>query len=355
MTVETDVDFRPGPVATDDVLFARQGALGRVRLNRPRAINALTHDMVRSVQAQLEEWAADDAVSAVALEGAGDRGLCAGGDVRAIREAVLGGEGDPLGFWADEYRLDALVARYPKPFVALMDGIVMGGGLGLSAWGSLRLVTERSRVAMPETAIGFFPDVGMLFLLARAPGELGTHMALTGATVSGEDAVFAGLADAVVDSSTFPALLARLAAGEVPAAESLGDVRPASALAAARSWVDECYAGDDAATILDRLRSHGSPAAREAGELIASRSPLSVAVTLEAIRRAARLATPEDVFAQDLALGEAFLAGSDFVEGVRAVLVDRDHAPRWRHASVTGVPRDAVLRMFARAPQPQTG
>ena len=352
MTVETDVDFRPRPAATDDVLFARQGGLGRVRLNRPRAINALTHDMVRSAYAQLEEWAGDDAVSAVALEGAGERGLCAGGDVRAIREAVLGGAGDPVGFWADEYRLDALIAGYPKPFVALMDGVVMGGGLGLSAYGSLRLVTERTRVAMPETAIGFFPDVGMLHLLARAPGELGTHLALTGATIGGADAVHVGLADAAVPSAELPDMLARLASGEVPAAETVGDGHPTSCLAAGRSWVDECYVGDDAATILDRLRHHGDPAAREAGELLASRSPLSVAVTLEAIRRAALLPRLQDVLAQDLALGEAFLGGSDFVEGVRAVLVDRDHAPRWTHEGVAAVPRDAVLRMFAAAPQP---
>ena len=354
MSVETDVDFRPGPVATDDVLFAEQGRLGRIRLNRPRAINALTHDMVRSIRAQLERWAGDDAIGVVSIEGAGERGLCAGGDVRAIRSSILHGDGDPVAFWADEYRLDAMIARYPKPFVSLMDGVVMGGGLGVSAWGSLRVTTERSRVAMPETAIGFFPDVGMLFLLARAPGELGTHLALTGATVGGADAVSAGLADAVVDSGRLPDLLRELTGGRAPEPWELHDDRAAapSVLTAQRGWVDECYAGDDAAVILERLRGHHEPAAREAGELMASRSPLSVAVTLEAIRRAARLATPEDVMAQDLALGEAFLSGSDFVEGVRSVLVDRDHAPRWSHAAVADVPRDAVLRMFARAPQP---
>lgn len=353
MSVETDVDFRPGPVATDEVLFARQGPLGRIRLNRPRAINALTQGMVASMQAQLELWAGDDAVTAVALEGAGERGLCAGGDVRALRAAILSGEGDPVAFWHDEYVLDAAIARFPKPFVALMDGIVMGGGLGLSAWGSLRVVTERSRVAMPETAIGFFPDVGMLYLLARAPGELGTHLAMTGVTVGGPDAVHVGLADVVLDSPRLPALVHELADGRLPEPWELRDDRvPPPALASEREWIDECYAGDDAAVILERLREDPAPAAREAAEVIASRSPLSVAVTLEALRRAARLDTPEDVFAQDLALGRAFLGGSDFVEGVRAVLVDRDHDPRWTHASLADVPRDAVLRMFAAAPQP---
>ena len=353
MSVETDVEFRPGPVATDEVLFARQGSLGRIRLNRPRAINALTDAMVASMQAQLERWADDDTVTAVALEGAGERGLCAGGDVRALRSAILSGEDDPARFWAREYALDAAIARFPKHFVALMDGIVMGGGLGLSAWGSLRVATERSRVAMPETAIGFFPDVGMLYLLARAPGEVGTHLAMTGATVGGPDAVYAGLADVVLESRRLPDLVLELADGRVPEPRELDDDRvPVPTLGVERDWIDECYAGDDAAVILDRLRGHRSPAARDAAETIASRSPLSVAVTLEALRRAARLATPEQVFAQDLALGRAFLDGSDFVEGVRAVLVDRDHDPRWTHSCLADVPRDAVMRMFAGAPRP---
>lgn len=356
----TEVEFRPGPVATDEVLYARQGVLGRIRLNRPRAINALTLDMVRSMLAQLHEWASDDAVEVVSVEGAGGRGLCAGGDVRALRTAIVEGTGDPVAFWAEEYRLDAAIHQYPKPFVAAMDGIVMGGGVGISAYGSLRVVTERSRVAMPETAIGFFPDVGALYLLARAPGELGTHLALTGQAASGADAVLCGLADARVHSDQLPDLLGRLADGDVPSAAELGPAPGAGDLArdlagdlaAQREWVDACYAGDDPAAILDRLREHPATAAREAAALMASRSPLSVAVTLEAIRRARRLATLEDVLAQDLALGAAFLRGSDFLEGVRAVLVDRDHAPRWSHSSLAEVDRERVLRMFAEAPQP---
>jgi len=348
MTAQTDVGFRPGPVDTDDVLFARQGALGRILLNRPKAINALTRPMVTSMLAQLEEWAAEDTISVVSVEGAGGRGLCAGGDVRAIRSSIVEGVGDPVGFWADEYRLDAAIHRFPKPFVALMDGIVMGGGVGISAYGSLRLATERSRVAMPETAIGFFPDVGALFLLARAPGELGTHLAMTGQTVSGADAVLCGLADAVVASSVLPSVVERLTAGGTPDVASFGDavVTGPPALDADREWVDECYAGDDPAAILEALRSHPSPRAREAADLMAGRSPLSVAVTLEAIRRAGRMATLEEVLAQDLALGRAFLVRSDFVEGVRAVLVDRDHAPRWSHRSLADVDPEQVRRMF---------
>ncbi|GLZ79630.1 putative enoyl-CoA hydratase [Actinorhabdospora filicis] len=333
------VEFEPGRIGTGEVLYARHGALGRVRLNRPKAINALTHDMIRSMLAQLEDWAADDTVEAVAIEGAGERGLCAGGDVRAIREALLDGVGDPEAFWADEYRLNNLVDVYPKPFVAFMDGVTMGGGVGVSAHGSLRLATERSVIAMPETAIGFFPDVGGLYLLSRAPGETGTHLALTGLPVDGPGAVYCGLADAVVPSAEIPAIIERLAAGE-PA----GDFAPApeAAIAADRAWIDECYAGDDPVAILDALRErHPATAA-----VLAARSPFSVAVTLAAIRRARDLDLP-GVLAQDLRLGRAFAAGPDFAEGVRAVLVDRDNAPRWRPATLAEVDYDAVRALIS--------
>ena len=362
MTSDDDVRFEPRRGDTDAVLFARHGRLGRIRLNRPRAINALTHPMVTAMLAQLQDWAGDDAVTAVSVEGAGERGLCAGGDVRAIREAILSGTGDPTRFWADEYALDALIHAYPKPYVAFMDGVVMGGGVGISAYGSLRLVTERSRVAMPETAIGFFPDVGALYLLARAPGELGTHLALTGATVGGADAVMLGLADALVDSADLPTIRAALAEGS--GADALAGLRRDGEplLAAEREWVDECYAGDDPVQVLGSLRAHASPAARAAATLLAQRSPLSVAVTLEAIRRAADMATLEQVLEQDRVLGAAFMGSPDFSEGVRAVLVDRDHQPRWTHPCLEAVSREEVDRAFratgpgdARSPLPFSG
>src|SRR5664280_1415691 len=209
-----EVCGRPG--MTDEVLYARDGRLGQILLNRPKVINALTGPMVTSVLAQLQDWAQDDAVLAVSIQGAGERGLCAGNDVRALREGLMQGHGSAgaVQFWAHESHLNAAIAGFPKPFVAFMDGIVMGGGVGISAHGSLRLVTERSRVAMPETAIGFFPDVGSLFLLSRAPGEIGTHLAMTGLSVGGADAVTCGLADALFDSQDIPGLIARLAAGE---------------------------------------------------------------------------------------------------------------------------------------------
>lgn len=342
------VAFTPGAAGTDEVLVARHGALGRIRLNRPRAINALTHAMVVAMRIQLEVWAADDTVAAVALEGAGDRGLCAGGDIRQLRDQIMSGDrAGAAEFWWDEYRLDALTHRYPKPYVAFMSGVVMGGGIGVSAHGSLRLVTTDARVAMPETGIGFFPDVGALHLLSRAPGELGTHLALTGATVGGADAVHCGLADAVVDPATWPVVLERLAAGEQVRADEAGQVEPEAPLAGQREWIDACYAGDDAVAGLSRLRTSEAPAARAAAELLASRSPRSVAVTLEALRRAARMATLEEVLEQDRVLGLAFLESSDFVEGVRALLVDRDHDPHWQPGRLEDVDPVWVRSVFS--------
>ncbi|MGE9808752.1 enoyl-CoA hydratase/isomerase family protein [Janibacter sp. G1551] len=340
------VDFAPGPLPTQDVLFAVDRVAGRILLNRPRALNALNAPMVASALAQLREWERDEAVRTIVIEGAGDRGLCAGGDVRFLREQAATDPEAAQGFWREEYALDHAIATSGTPVVAVMDGVVMGGGVGLSAYASLRVATERSRVAMPETIIGFFPDVGATWLLSRAPGELGTHMALTGATISGGDAVAVGLADTVVASADIPRLVERLAAWEELGPE-VGDVEPESALMGERSWIDECYAGDDPAVILDRLTSHPDPAARRAGADLAARSPLAVAVTLEALRRAARLESLREVLDQDEVLGRHFLAEtSDFSEGVRAQLVDKDRNPTWRHASLADVTRDEVLAFF---------
>jgi len=199
---------------TDEVLYARQGHLGRILLNRPRVINVLNNHMVTSILAQLQDWAQDDAVAIICIQGAGGRGLCAGGDIRALRTVVMDGSGETVRFWAHEYRMNATIDSYPKPFVAFMDGIVMVGGVGISAHGSLRLVTERSQVAMSATAIGFSPDVGSLFLLSCAPGEVGHTWAMTGLSAGGADAINTGLADTLTESGDTPTIINRMAAGE---------------------------------------------------------------------------------------------------------------------------------------------
>ncbi|HSP60660.1 MAG TPA: 3-hydroxyisobutyryl-CoA hydrolase [Ornithinimicrobium sp.] len=366
---DEQLSWEPAPGHGPEVLYAVDGRLGRARLNRPRAINALDRAMIDSLHHQLTAWTDDDRIAGVLLDGAGERGLCAGGDVRALREAVLAGRHeDAVDYWRAEYAVNALVASYPKPYVAWMDGIVMGGGVGVSAHGSLGLVTERTRLAMPEVIIGFFPDVGGLHLLAGAPGETGTHVALTGGPVGGADALLLGMAQALVPSDAeeqVRQLLRRqpdASADQVLAAAGRsgeerppgGDVRAgdgspaggaASWLADNRSWIDGCYVGDDAAGILQRLREHPAAAAQEAARTVAARSPFSVAVTLEALRRAASM-TLAEVLAQDLRLGATFATHPDFAEGVRAQLVDKDRSPRWRHPSVEDVPRDEVLAAF---------
>ena len=304
-----------------EVLADSSVGVGRIRLNRPRQLNALTVAMMHRIAAALDGFAADDAVVAVELTGVGERGLCAGADVRALRELALTG-GDVRDFFETEYSVNLKIAGYPKPYRAIMTGITMGGGLGLSAHGSQRVVDATSRLAMPETQIGLFPDVFMTPLLARMPGGIGTHLALTGAAINATDAVRLGLADVVT--------------GKAPA--------PDRGLAAA--WIDECYTGDDPVAILHKLEAHADPAAREAGAELRRRSPLSVAVTLEAVRRAVRIEHLPDLLPQELGLALRLATGPDFAEGVRAQLIDRDRNPHWSHERVEDVSREEVLACF---------
>lgn len=349
MPEEAPTTATPRPGHTDELLYERRGALGRILLNRPRAINSLTTPMVESLLAQLQDWAGDDEVASVSVEGVGPKGLCAGGDMRAAREATLEGRDDAVVFWDHEYQVNAAIATYPKPYVAFMDGIVMGGGVGVSAHGSLRLATERTRLAMPETAIGFFPDVAGCWWLAKAPGELGPYLAMSGASMTGADAVATGFADALIPSDEIPSLLDRLADGE-RLDPSVGDTDPTSPLVAQRGWIDECFAGDDPAVILGRLEAHGSEEARQCASDIRTKSPLSVAVALEAVRRAARMRSIKEVLQQDRVLGRHFWERSDMPEGVRVVLVDKGKGapPRWLWDRVEDVPHDVVQGMFVR-------
>lgn len=315
---------------TGDVRLQRRGALGHIELARPRAVNALTHPMVLAMRDALERWAADDTVRGVLVTGAGERGLCAGGDVVALyREARAGGRGY-VDFWRDEYRLNALIADYPKPYVAVMDGLVLGGGVGISAHGSVRVVTERSRVGMPETGIGFAPDVGGTYLLARAPGLTGTHLALTAGTMDAGDAVALGFADHYVPTARLGELLTGLDGEADPAdvVRRLAEPAPPSPLLADRAWIDTCYAAPDVPAILERLDASPEPRAREAARTIRAKSPTALAVTLEALRRV-RGRSLREALAQELVVSVRLLEHGDFLEGVRAQLVDKDRRPRW--------------------------
>ncbi|UFQ13915.1 MULTISPECIES: enoyl-CoA hydratase/isomerase family protein [Streptomyces] len=333
------------------VLLRHEGRAGHLVLNRPRAINALNHPMVRFMEEALDAWEDDASVATVVLTGAGERGLCAGGDIRSIHDDVrAGGRTASAAFWHDEYRLNARIARYPKPYVAVMDGIVMGGGVGVSAHGSVRVVTERSRVAMPETGIGFVPDVGGTYLLTRTPGELGTHLALTGAAVGAGDAVLCGLADHYVPSERLTEFTAALADREASEAiRQYAEAVPEGELAGRREWIDHCYAADSVEEIVARLYAVGDRHAKEAAETLLTKSPTSLKVTLAALRRARELPSLEAVLDQEYRVSCAALGSPDLPEGIRAQVVDKDRRPRWSPARLEQVTEADVARFFEEA------
>lgn len=300
------------PVTTGDVLAGVEDGVGRIVLNRPRAINALTLGMIDDLGTTLDAWAGDDAVERVELTGAGERGLCSGADVRALREQALAGDPGVDAFFTREYRVNALIANYPKPYEARMTGITMGGGLGVSAHGSRRVVDATSQLAMPETQIGLFPDVGMLWYLARA-GAAGAYLALTGLPIDGASALAVGLADVWTGDGD-------------PTDSKVGE-----------EWLRVCFDADSPLEILERLGGDwDSPAPGEVAAVLRTRCPLSVMVTWEALRRAGAM-TVDEVLAQDLVLAPYFAHHPDFAEGVRAQLVDKDRAPVWSHASLEDV------------------
>lgn len=330
--------------ANPQILHERRGRVGTVTLHRPAAINALTHAMVRAITQALEAWRADDTVEVVVLQGAGERGFCAGGDVVAVAELARTDPARAQRFWRDEYALDLAIAQYPKPVVALMDGIVLGGGMGLAAHAGHRVVTERSRLGMPEVTIGFVPDVGGTHLLARAPGELGTHLGLTGGMATAGDALALGLADALVPQELLPELVSRLQTEAPDAAiAALAVDPPPSELLADRVVLDAAYAHDTVAEILAALRAADRAAI---ADLIASKSPLAVSVTLSALRRARSEPDLATALQREYRVSSRFLAEPDFGEGIRAQLVDKDRSPRWNPASLDEIDAARVVAFF---------
>jgi enoyl-CoA hydratase len=289
-------------------------------------------------------------VHTVLLSGSGERGLCAGGDVIAIYHSAKGNGAEARSFWHDEYILNAYIADYPKTYVAIMDGIVMGGGVGVAAHGSVRIVTDTTKMGMPEVGIGLIPDVGGTYLLSRAPGRLGLHVALTGAPFSGADAIAMGFADHFVPHEKLDEFTAAIVADGVDAALATFAIEPpASPLLAQRRWIDECYAGDTVVDIIAELRGHDAGPAIDAANYIASRSPIALAVALEAVRRAGQLETLKDVLRQEFRTSCGALRSHDLVEGIRAQLVDKDRNPKWSPSTLALCSEDAVETYFASA------
>jgi enoyl-CoA hydratase len=342
------------PAATDEVLIRREGRAGRITLNRPKALNALTYGMVGPITDALATWANDTAVELVLLDGAGERGLCAGGDVRTLYESRSTGSGLARTFWRDEYRLNASITRYLKPFVAIQDGIVMGGGIGLSSHASHRVVTERSQLAMPETGIGLIPDVGGTWLLANAPGETGVYLGLTGESMRAADAIYARFSDAFVPSTQLPALIARLVdprGGPVgEAIRGFAEYPGSGDLARRRGAIDAAFASAEVERIHMALAEVAEEWAAKVRAGLGQKSPKSLKLTLAAIRQARGLASLEETLKVEYRLTVRLFEDGEFPEGVRALLVDKDRKPRWSPPQLGEVSDELVAHYLAPLP-----
>lgn len=321
--------------------------VARLTLNRPAAINSISHPMVMIMADCLERWRHDASVRTVVIDGAGERGLCAGADVRAIYHDGLAGGAGARRFFADEYRLNAAIARFPKPVVAFMDGIVLGGGVGVGGHASHRVVSEATTMGMPEVAIGFTPDVGGTYLLARAPGEIGIHLALTAGRMTAGDAMYCGFADTFIPRDRRGDVMHALESSDPDGALArFAEPAPAGPLAAQRSWIDRCYAAADVAEILRGLRDDGHPEASAAADLIETMSPTALEVTLRAVRAARQDRLLEQSLVREYAVSAWSLTGHDMLEGIRAQVVDKDRRPRWRPDTLAGVDPADVDRHF---------
>lgn len=344
------------------VQAAVNGCLGLITLNRPEALNALSLAMIRDITALLSSWAADPAIEAVAILANGRPGkpaaFCAGGDIRFFHRAALAGDDALEAFFTEEYALNHLIHNYPKPYIALMDGVVMGGGMGISQGAKLRVLTEHSKLAMPETNIGLFPDVGGGWFLGQCPGHVGEWLALTGQVLHAGDAIELGLGDVFVQSSGLPGLVEALKSGSQQSAEHVVatvmervDLAPAADLMQQRERIDRHFGQADMAAIVASLAAAADDEwAQKTLAALRQRSPLMLAVTLEQVRRARKMSLADDLrMERDLVYRSFHLrpgAASETVEGIRALAIDKDHAPRWNPARIEDVTREQVLAFF---------
>lgn len=353
------------PAEDDSFILAQQvGRVGLITLNRPRALNALSLEMVRSLTRTLLDWKSNAQILAVAVRGmskdAPFGAFCAGGDIRFFHQAALAGDPRLEDFFTEEYALNHLIHTYPKPYIAFMDGIVMGGGMGISQGASLRVVTQRTRMAMPETGIGLFPDVGGGFFLSRCPGRVGEWLALTGQAIEAGDAVAFGLADGCMDAGRLNALWADLQSTPFEtgnAVEHMVTTKFTTTQAvhkSARSQIDAVFSLGDVSSMVKALELDASEFAQRTAAVLRQRSPLMLHVVLEQIRRARRMSLADDLRMERDMVRHCFHprhlgrsgAGSETVEGIRALAVDKDHTPRWQPAAIEEVDSSMVEPFF---------
>lgn len=340
-----------------EVLFETRGALGLITLNRPKALNALTRPMCVAMKAQLDAWKDDDAVRTVAVCGAGERAFCAGGDIRSLYESGKAGTPYALEFYRDEYVLNAAIKRYLKPYVALVHGIVMGGGVGVSVHGSHRLVDASTVFAMPETGIGLFPDVGGSYFLPRCPGEIGMYLALTGTRLKADDLIYAGIATDAMDKLDADGIIAALAAG-ASADKLMAEVSGAYAvkleregrglppLAAQRERIDRVFAGNSVEEILSRLEAEQDDWSAKTADTIRAKSPTATKLAFRQVREGRRRDF-EDCMRMEFRMVNRVVAGRDFYEGVRATIIDKDQSPKWQPAALAEVSDSEIDAYFA--------
>lgn len=359
MTAQVSSEASSADKLQNDVLAEVRNHIGHLTLNRPSGLNAITLDMVRSLTQQLLAWSDDPQVHAVVLRGAGEKAFCAGGDIRSLYDSFKSGDTLHEDFFVEEYALDLAIHHYRKPVLALMDGFVLGGGMGLVQGADLRVVTERSRLAMPEVAIGYFPDVGGSYFLPRIPGELGIYLGVTGVQVRAADALYCGLANWYLDSAKLTILdqkLDSLQWQESPLKDLQGVLAklavqrlPDPPLAALRPAIDHFFGLPDIPSIVEQLQevtvADSHEWALNTVHLMQTRSPLAMAVTLEMLRRGRRLPL-ERCFALELHLDRQWFERGDLIEGVRALIIDKDKNPRWNPPTLHGLDKSHVDSFF---------
>ena len=334
-----------------EVLLETRGRIGLITLNKPRALNALSLTMIHAIKPRLAEWATDDTVDAVLIQGAGEKAFCAGGDIRDLYE----GRGTDYGptYYAAEYAQNVAIHTYPKPYIALMDGVTMGGGVGMSIHGSHRIVTDRTLFAMPETGIGLFPDVGASWFLNCCPGELGMYLGLTGHRMRAVDCLYAGIGDAYVPADGLEALLDAFADAATLDGNGVDEIVRAHAtdpgfapLAEHRDAIDRCFSGDSVAEILTRLAAEDSDWARAQIAVLETKSPTSLEVTHRQLRLGARIEGFGEIMQMEYRIADRCFRGHDLFEGIRAVVIDKDGAPRWSPADLDAVSTADVDEYF---------
>ncbi len=334
----------------DEIIIRREGRVGRVTLNRPDALNALTHGMALALEKTLHAWSSDPDIDVVLIDANGNKAFCAGGDITSLyRKGMQADFESSRQFWRDEYRLNALIKRYPKPYIAIMDGIVMGGGVGISAHGSMRIVTEHSIIAMPECSIGLIPDVGASHLLAQAPGFVGEYLSMTGMRMKAGDALFAGFADHYVASDRLPELKkALIETGNVDAIKDFKEAAPESCLKRLQTKIDTVFKLVCVGDIVNTLKVSQEEWCAEAYAKITNASPLSIKATCLAIRYSRQLPGLEHALKIEYRFVSRVMEPGDFLEGIRAAIIDKDRHPKWLHDDIASVPDDLLATMLSR-------